>query len=235
MKRRSRSSTKCLGIGFFVSVSIRNYIVLVCLTASFVIAGCAGEMRRGLPMDRQRMAKEIPRNVLFIHAWLTAKSWDNFSSFSKQKATMSPLPHGRARKSRSKSKIKIPLPCSRPSESENCRTLHPERKRTADPYRPLAGRTHRPDPARPRIGLGRRRHCLKSARGSLFQLSIYNTEPAPTTPDRKSMHEAVSEVGERPSDNLSPRALLEDDRGLNVVGYASAIRPTVSTGKMSSE
>ena len=77
-----------------------NYIVLVCLTASFVIAGCAGEMRRGLPVDRQRTAKaessragldlespiEIPRNVLFIHAaWLTPKSWDNFSSFFKAK------------------------------------------------------------------------------------------------------------------------------------------------------
>lgn len=65
-----------------------------------MIAGCAGEMRRGLPVDRQRTAKaessragldlessiEIPRKVLFIHAaWLTPKSWDNFSSFFKAK------------------------------------------------------------------------------------------------------------------------------------------------------
>jgi pimeloyl-ACP methyl ester carboxylesterase len=78
-----------LGVQFFVSVSIRNYIVLICLTAFFVIAGCAGEMSRGLPVDRQRTAQtaiEIPRKVLFIHAtFLTPKSWDNFSSFFKAK------------------------------------------------------------------------------------------------------------------------------------------------------
>ena len=89
-----------MGVGFFVSVSIRNYTILVCLTACFVIAGCAGEMRRGLPLDPHRTAKaessrtgldlessvEIPRNVLFVHAaWLTPKSWDNFSSFFKAK------------------------------------------------------------------------------------------------------------------------------------------------------